>query len=480
VCRLPLPLCLLSALLASALSCSFALDHSPDQCNSDADCVRFRATCNLKTKLCAARGPTVDVSVRPRDASFDADDGGPGDVAAMTAPAADWPCGRPGKPTVRLQGDIGVSDRLICENDYLLVGPVFVRPGAILTIDAGTTVLGDVTSKGMLVVQPGARLLADGVRGAPIVFTSAAPPPARRPGDWGGVVLLGRAWTNSQHPLFPGVSQGGEYGGTDDDDTSGVLRFVRIEYAGNAGLPGPGGTVAGLGLRAVGRATAINHVMVREVAGDCFEFAGGTVGAKHLVCQHSRDDGFQWREGYRGKLQFLAHQAMPAAPADSHGFEGESDGANAGTPPVSEPIIYNATLCGPRVDPAGEQFGISLRAGSRAHVHDTIVTAFQVALDVRDDRTVLDMRSSQVWPVAGAAGVTQLYMEPGRRNVIAAPNIGDCADALRPGFAPSPAIKENASVPPADGFFEPAAYLGAFRDLEDNWARGPWVAFSER
>jgi hypothetical protein len=392
---------------------------------------------------------------------------------ALGAMGDAWPCNRADKATVRVQGEIGVSDRWGCDRTYLLVGPVFVRPGAFLTIDAGTTVLGDVTTKGMLIVQPGARLVADGLRGAPIVFTSAAEPSQRRAGDWGGVVLLGRAYSNSQHPVFPGLPGGGEYGGTDDDDTSGVLRFVRIEYSGNSG-------VAGLSLRAVGRATAINHVMVREAASDCFEFSGGAARAKHLLCQHSRDDGFDWHEGFRGKLQFLAYQAMAAPPSDSHGIEGDNDVANAGTAPLSEPTIFNATLCGPRTDPDGEQFGISVRGGTRAHINNTIVTSFQVALDVRDANTQLDVRSSQVWPAIGNPGVTILYMEPGRLNIVGAPNIGDCFDPYRPGFAPSPSIKSNAGTPPADGFFEPAAYLGAFRDLEDDWARGPWVTFSER
>jgi hypothetical protein len=253
------------------------------------------------------------------------------------------------------------------------------------------------------------------------------------------------------------------------------MRFVRIEYAGG----GPPGARAGVGLRGVGRGTALNHIMVRKSAGDCFDFQGGAASAKHLVCQHPEDDGFSWGQGYRGRLQFLAHQAAPETAGDSHALEGENEASGLAAAPISAPTIYNATLCGRRGDPAGEQFGVALRRGSRGRLVNAIVTGFEAAFSVRDGGSDLDVRSSLAWPRVGGPPETALFLDRDRQNAVSAPNIGDCFDGRRPGFSPSPTITTSAALPPGDGFFAPAAFVGAFRDQGDDWTRGPWVHFSE-
>ncbi len=148
--------------------------------------------------------------------------------------------GDPDAPIVELSGDIETSATLVCTQRYRLMFNAVVRPGATLTIEAGTVLLGDQETKGTLIVQPGAKLRAEGTPKAPIVFTSERAPHARRPGDWGGVLLLGNAPVNlrdragaSVRGEVEGLTRGGLYGGDAPLDDSGVLRHVVIECAGS-------------------------------------------------------------------------------------------------------------------------------------------------------------------------------------------------------------------------------------------------------
>lgn len=426
---------------------------------------------------------------------------------ARTAPAAPEirACDAASKPLVEITGELDSDVTLRCENDYLLKFTVFVRAGATLVIEPGTTIKGDKATKGTLVVQQGGRILARGERDRPIVFTSEAPPSERKAGDWGGVIVLGRAPTNlrdaSGKPTrgrVEGITSGGLYGGDDPDDDSGVLRYVRIEYSGVA--IGPNNEINGLTLGGVGRRTKIDHVMVRQTADDCFEFFGGTVDAKHLICQYNGDDGFDWDYGYRGRLQFLFLQQDPAVVDDTNGLEGDNDPNGSGNTPVSEPTIYNATLCGMGREAPKEQYGILLRRGTRAHLANLIVTGFEAGIDVRDARTVPDVRSSiffgnLVHPIAHPEGVgpgsarddddgldeIAFVLDPKRGNSLANPGLPDCFDPAEPRAAPASPLTKGAATPPDDGFFDPGArYIGAFRDASDDWATGAWVSFGAR
>ena len=140
---------------------------------------------------------------------------------------------------------------------------------------------------------------------------------SKRAGDWGGVVILGNAPVN-----YPGgkgniegiltTASGTQYGGADPEDNSGVLRYIRIEYAGV--VLSPDNEVNGLTFGGVGRGTKVDHIQVRQALDDCFEFFGGTVDAHHLICQYNQDDGFDTDNGYSGRLQFLVLQQDPAHP----------------------------------------------------------------------------------------------------------------------------------------------------------------------
>jgi len=425
----------------------------------------------------------------------------PNTPAPTTAPTAtpSGACGAKNKPLVEINGDIDGDFTLSCANDYLLKFLVFVKPGATLTIEPGTVIHGDPATKATLVVQPGGKLVARGKKNEPIVFTSAKAPSERRPGDWGGVILLGRAPLNlrdekgqPQKGRIEGITQGGLYGGDDPDDDSGVLEYVRIEYSGV--VLGPNNEINGLTLGAVGRKTVLDHILVRQTADDCFEFFGGTVDGKHLVCQYGGDDGFDWDYGYRGRLQFLFLQQDPSVVDDTNGFEGDNDPAGSANEPRSEPTIWNATLCGMNKDAPKEQYGMLFRRGTRGHVWNTIVTGFEAGLDVRDKSTRVEVRSSIFFknPIAHVEkpgpfddddGFDEVafVLDPSRKNLVMDPKIPGCFDPTHPRPGPLASLTANAATPPADGFFDPkAAYVGAFRDEKDDWATGEWIAWGSR
>jgi hypothetical protein len=431
-------------------------------------------------------------------------------AGAQVAPGDAARCDAPHKPIVELTGEISQNAELRCDKEYLLRFTTFVTAGATLTIEPGTTIRGDLDTKGTLVVQPGGRIQAAGTPARPIVFTSAAPAGQRRAGDWGGVILLGEAPVNLRdaagHPMqgkVEGITLGGAYGGNSPDDSSGVLRYVRIEYSGSE--IAPNNEVNGLTLGGVGRGTILDHIQVRHTADDCFEFFGGTVDAKYLVCQHPDDDAFDWDYGYRGRLQFLVAQAEPKASSGSNGFEGDNDPAGSSNDPVSEPRIYNATLCGKNRNVDGEHYGVLLRRGSRLVLRNSLFMGFSAGLDVRDARTRPDIASSLFYAnlqhnlafpeISGAKGGRvhrelvdddrgfdeQAYLQHAQlKNREVDPKLGGCFDARQPGLRPHHALLDGASTPPDDGFFDPnARYIGAFRDREDRWDEEGWLVWGE-
>lgn len=412
-------------------------------------------------------------------------------------------CNLPNKPTVELTGEIDSDATLYCDRNYLIKFTVFVVPGTTLTIEKGTTLLGDRATHSALVVQPGARILARGTETAPIVFTSAAAPGAQKPGDWGGLVLLGRAPLNLRdengkklHGQVEGLTLGGQYGGNLPDDDSGVLEFVRIEYAGNE--LAPGNELNGLTLAGVGRGTTIDHVQVRQSSDDCFEFFGGTVDVKRLICQSSGDDAFDWDYGYSGRMQFLLLQQGGTTHGADHGFEGDNDPNGTRNEPRSSPQIYNATLCGKRDAAAAESYGLLARRATRVRLVNSIITGFSAGLDLRDRGTEAfiastifggNLRHAVAYPEQAAEpgvisdddfGLDEIgLVRADPKNTTRAPGLVDCFNREAPDFAPPAALVDDAQTPPADGFFDPVSYIGAVRDAEDRWYIGEWTRWSE-
>ena len=231
---------------------------------------------------------------------------------------------------------------------YTLRGYVYVTNNSTLTFDPGCVIVGDVQEKAALIVERGSKLVAEGSLSEPIVFTSGQPSGSRKPGDWGGIILLGKAPTN--RPLSPEpIIEGGvnrTYGGTDPNDNSGILRYVRIEFAGIAAEPGS--EINGLTCGGVGDGTIIDYVQVSYGNDDAYEFFGGTVNLKHVIALGTMDDDFDFDFGFSGKLQYgIALRDKPCDTDQANGVECDNDGSGTNATPFTKPQMANFTLIGP-------------------------------------------------------------------------------------------------------------------------------------
>jgi molybdopterin-binding protein len=242
------------------------------------------------------------------------------------------------------------TSRFYAKGTYILKGYVYVTEGATLTFEAGSVIKSDITEKGALIIERGAKLYADGRANNPIVFTSGKPAGSRAPGDWGGIILLGKAPTN--RPLDPAPTiEGGvgrKYGGSDPNDESGILRYVRIEYAGIAAEPGS--EINGLTCGGVGSGTILENIQVSFGNDDAYEFFGGTVNAKNLVAFATADDDFDFDFGYSGKIQFAVSSRKPDfvdAGDAGNGIECDNDASGTSATPVTKPQLSNFTIIGP-------------------------------------------------------------------------------------------------------------------------------------
>jgi len=242
------------------------------------------------------------------------------------------------------------SSRFYAKGKYVLRGYVYVTEGATLTFEAGSVIQSDITEKGALIIERGAKLIADGKANNPIVFTSGKASGQRAPGDWGGIILLGKAPTN--RPLDPGPTiEGGvgrKYGGTDPNDESGILRYVRIEFAGIAAEPGS--EINGLTLGGVGAGTILENIQVSFGNDDSYEFFGGTVNAKNLVALATADDDYDFDFGYTGKIQFAISCRKPDfvdAGDAGNGVECDNDATGTTATPNTRPQLSNFTFVGP-------------------------------------------------------------------------------------------------------------------------------------
>lgn len=245
-----------------------------------------------------------------------------------------------GNPVITLSGSITAAQTLDATKAYLLVGQVFVKNGAVLTVPAGTVIKGDKASKAALIVEPGGQLVCNGTAEKPVVFTSAQPVNGRDRGDWSGILLLGSAWVNQEaKPYIEGIDPQVLYGSskaeganvtTNANQSSGTLKYVRIEYAGIELTPN--NETNGLTMGAVGNGTTIDYVQSSFGGDDSFEWFGGTVNAKHLISFSPWDDDLDTDFGFRGNVQFALVVRYPfyADQSGSNAFESDNQGnANA-------------------------------------------------------------------------------------------------------------------------------------------------------
>jgi hypothetical protein len=264
--------------------------------------------------------------------------------------------------TTTLTGNINTTTTLTSDKVWTLKGYVYVTDGAKLIIQPGTTIVSDVAEKGALCIERGSQIIAEGTQSKPIVFTSGRPEGQRSPGDWGGIVILGRAKTNrSSEPTIEG-GIGRPYGGTNDSDNSGVMRFVRIEYAGIAAMPNS--EINALTLGGVGNGTILENIQTIYANDDAFEFFGGTVNGKNLYAFATADDDFDFDFGYTGMITNGVAKRDPQF-VDSgdagNGVECDNDGTGSAAQPYTHPKLFNMILVGPNVSTALANHNLGLR-----------------------------------------------------------------------------------------------------------------------
>ena len=275
-----------------------------------------------------------------------------------------------------LSGNINTTTTLTSDKVWTLKGYVYVTDGAKLIIQPGTTIISDISEKGALCIERGAQILAEGTSSKPIIFTSGKPVGERTPGDWGGIVILGRAKTNrTSEPTIEG-GIGRPYGGTNDLDNSGVLRYVRIEYAGIAAMPNS--EINALTLGGVGSGTILENIQTIYANDDAFEFFGGTVNGKNLYAYATADDDFDFDFGYTGTITNGVAKRDPQF-VDSgdagNGVECDNDGTGSTSTPYTHPKLFNMILVGPNdaSSLSNHNLGLRFRRATQFTMKNSIV-----------------------------------------------------------------------------------------------------------
>jgi hypothetical protein len=423
--------------------------------------------------------------------------------------------------TVDIRGVIKADQTWHKSRKYRLRGYVYVTDGAKITIEAGTTIISNKDSAGVLVIYRDATIVAEGTAASPIVFTSGETTPS--PGDLGGVILVGQAKVNGNHSVLEGGVDPAysSFGGTNDAHSSGSLKYVRIEYAGKAVAPGD--EVNGLSLYGVGSGTTIDYVEVVRGLDDAFEFFGGAVNCKHLIAYNCADDDYDMDDGYRGMIQFAISVKDPLF-TDNKGTTGdisnnfEVDNVNPANgflwtrAPITFPTLSNFTAVGPNNAPNTSidyGYGMRWRRGCKFILANSIVIGGQRAgLDLDDDSTASYYKQGisafynsflnaygkpyqvsklvgtpAVLDSAGLASITQttdlsIYYTNATTIGLTAP-YNNAAPDLKP-TAGSPALTTAGKFDKgllSDPFFTPTSFVGAM-DATNDWTAG-WAVWGK-
>lgn len=394
-------------------------------------------------------------------------------------------------------------------NVYILDGLVFVNEGQTLTIEAGTIIKGrsgQGENASALIVARGGKIIAEGTAQSPIIFTAEADDLAGSVADlddglWGGLIILGKAMLNTvpneqQIEGIPQTEPRGIYGGENDDDNSGVLKYVSIRHGGTD--IGEGNEINGLTLGGVGSATTIQYIEVIANKDDGIEFFGGKPNLSNILVAFCGDDSFDYDQGYRGKGQFWAA---------IQGFErgdrlGEHDGGTDPETgqPYATPTIYNATYLG-RGDGAGKRI-ITFRDNAGGHYANSIFYGQEKGIDIelladecsytrfQDEQLTLNnniffgISANPILTISAADGVEQSVIDEAEtaaadyfttaQNQIYDPGFSITTDIFN--VIPSNDVSGNMSNTPGDGFFKDVNYKGAF-EPGTNWAEGWTLTF---
>lgn len=426
------------------------------------------------------------------------------------------------RPIVELSGNI-VGNRLFDKDSvYRLNGVVNVgidsiqanttpQATGVLTIEAGTVIIGKKGTTGQnpgtLVIHRGSKIFAEGTSTNPIIFSSAET--SKQPGDWGGLVICGKATNNlaGGYGTLEG-SYGAHHGGSNDADNSGIVKYVRLEYAGYPILTDK--EINSLTLGSVGSGTTISYVQASYGLDDAFEWFGGTVNCDHLIAFKTTDDDFDCDFGYRGNVQFAVsfrggNFADPVSGSNS--FEVDNDGGGSTNTPFTSPTFSNVSIFGPKQDSttsidANFRRALHLRRSNKIKIHNSFFTGFPqgIVIDGGNTRTFAENNELVIkncvlslmdnWSLytpyksdqAGFdVGAWFNDVTKGNSTVVNVSGAGFVPAVLynstAPNFLPSAtsSLLSGASFTGLTGFSE-VAYKGAF-DATTNWTSG-WAEYN--
>lgn len=464
--RFGLLVCLATAPLAACTGKDTGDDTGPDDTNGG------------DTDTSVDSGDTETGDTGESGDTGDTGDELPNGIGAL--PAAN--CEEQGGACV-LEGTYTTSMRLTADKPWLLRGGVLIGDDVnetLLGIEPGTQIYGESSTNAFLAVRRGSKLLAEGYADAPIVFQPDTLPGSRARGDWGGLALNGRAPINTCADGSAACEAEGEggigtYGGNVPDDDSGVLKYVRVEFAGRE--ISEDNELNGITFAGVGSGTTCDYVQSHMGSDDAVEFFGGTVNCRHLVLTGQSDDGFDLDNGFQGKIQYmLVHQAEDEG---NNGVESDDHASAYTAEPTTSPLVSNLTIVG-SAGIEGSNFGMLLRRGSGGRYHNVAVTGFPTACLAMRDQDTYDRFAEGAGSftnvrlacaTAYETGTEEAVFTAGSNNAV----IGDlglkdtsfASPDLRPDSG-SPLLGEGAA--PSDSFFEAVDYIGAFGT--EDWTAG--------
>ncbi len=389
-----------------------------------------------------------------------------------------------------ISGVISTNTTWTADKQYVLSGFVYVGDGATLTIQPGTIIKGERSTKGSLIVRRGGKIIANGTAQQPIVFTSNQAKGSRAAGDWGGLVILGKAPVNKTPAVVEGENVT-EFGGTDAADNSGSLKYVRIEFAGIAFETDR--EINGLTLGGVGSGTTIDYVQVSYSGDDSFEWFGGTVNAKHLIAYRGLDDDFDTDNGYSGTVQYglvIRDPAVADQAGDSNVFESDNDSGGSEALPKTAARFANitATIAAGALD-SKYNAAMRLRRSSELKIYNSVFAApYKVGVLIQNASVDNYKNGKLVLQGIALQGATKMFDGVDETIFNAATNknkvYANVADLMmdtnfnsltaRPNAIPkagSPLLMGGVTLPAG---FEPAPYIGAFNTTD--WTAG-WANF---
>lgn len=439
-------------------------------------CIMLRNTMKFRTLLmCAALGLSSASLVACSDDPVE-DNGGNGGGGNGDGNGS---CPEEGT-TVEIRDSITTDTTWCATATYNLNSLTYIENGATLTIEPGTKITG-LKGAALVSTQEG-KLISEGTPENPIVFTSTRPPGQAEAGDWGGVVMLGNALinvpggTNQIEGIDPGEGRA-TYGGDDDAHNCGTVAYTRIEYAGD--IFGQDNELNGLTLGGCGTQTQLHHIQVIDGLDDGIEFFGGAVDLNYAVVTNPGDDGVDWDEGYRGRMQFIVVEMEAPNSDDPRAFEWDGLRADHNAEPLAHVVMANATIYQTGEQP--EVAGAKIRRGAGADLFNILAVGFSGDyLDVESAESGERVTISGMGFFGRDEDPASYVRDESEENNAGSFNEADHVTVA--GHTISVPYPENDSPAatagvdgPTDSWFVPAKYLGAFdpsKPAAEQWDAG--------